>query len=258
MDVIYIISGFGVGALVGLTGVGGGALMTPLLIFGFGISPAVAVGTDLMFAAITKANGVWTHARQGSVEWPVVRRLLLGSLPAALLTLFALRQADLQNGFAQDVMTTTLGIALIVSAAALIFRRRLAQGSAAVNQAEGAAGRKTRIATVFTGAVLGVLVTLTSVGAGALGAAVLFWLYPRLKATRVVGTDLAHAVPLATVAGIGHWQLGTVDWVLLGSLLIGSLPGIYVGSRLSARVPEVWLRSVLASLLLVIGVRLMA
>ncbi len=258
MDIIFIISGFAVGALVGLTGVGGGALMTPLLIFGFGIAPAVAVGTDLMFAAITKANGVWTHARLGSVEWPIVRRMLLGSLPAALLTLLALRQVNLHTEFAQNLMTTTLGIALIISAAALLFRRRLAQGSATASRLSGETGNKIHVATVLTGAVLGVLVTLTSVGAGAMGVAALFWLYPRMKAVRVVGTDLAHAVPLTAVAGLGHWQLGTVDWVLLGSLLIGSLPGIYVGSRLSVRVPEAWLRAVLVSLLLVIGLRLVA
>ena len=254
MDVLFVISGFGVGVLVGLTGVGGGALMTPLLIFGFGVAPAVAVGTDLMFAAITKANGVWVHARQHSVEWRVVRWMLLGSLPASLITLLILRQVDLQTGVAQDVMTTTLGLALIVSAGALIFRHRLAQDDTGFAHDE--TGRKTQVATVLTGIVLGVLVTVTSVGAGALGAAVLFWLYPRMKAVRVVGTDLAHAVPLATVAGLGHWHLGTVDWILLGSLLIGSLPGIYIGSRLSARVPEIWLRSVLAILLLGIGVRL--
>ncbi len=256
MDAFFIISGLGVGILVGLTGVGGGALMTPLLIFGFGITPAVAVGTDLMFAAITKANGVWVHARQSSVEWRVVRWLLTGSLPAALLTLLVLRQVDLQTDAAQNVMTTTLGLALIISAGALIFRRRLAQSDTGLTHDE--TGRKTQIVTVLAGAVLGALVTLTSVGAGALGAAVLFWLYPQMKAVRVVGTDLAHAVPLATVAGLGHWHMGTVDWVLLGSLLIGSLPGIYIGSRLSARVPEVLLRSILAVLLLGIGVRLMA
>jgi len=256
MDVFFVISGFGVGILVGLTGVGGGALMTPLLIFGFGIAPAIAVGTDLMFAAITKANGVWVHARQHSVEWRVVRWMLLGSLPASLITLLVLRQVDLQTSVAQDVMTTTLGLALIVSAGALIFRHRLAQDDTGFAHDEKE--RKTKIATVVTGVVLGALVTLTSVGAGALGAAVLFWLYPRMKAVRVVGTDLAHAVPLATVAGLGHWHLGTVDWTLLGSLLIGSLPGIYIGSRLSARVPEIWLRSVLAILLLGIGVRLVA
>lgn len=258
MDAIFMISGFAVGLLVGLTGVGGGALMTPLLIFGFGVTPAVAVGTDLMFAAITKANGVWTHARQGSVEWPVVGRLALGSLPAALLTLLVLRQVDVSSAVVQEVMVTTLGLALIVSAIALLFRRRLVQGSESVSQQPGGAENKAHVMTVLTGVVLGVLVTLTSVGAGALGAAALFWLYPRMKAARVVGTDLAHAVPLATVAGIGHWQLGAVDWVLLGSLLIGSLPGIYVGSRLSIRVPEVWLRGMLVSLLVVIGLRLVA
>lgn len=258
MDVSFIISGFGIGALIGLTGVGGGALMTPLLIFGFGIAPAVAVGTDLMFAAITKANGVRVHARLGSVDWRIVRRLLLGSLPAALLTLLVLRKTNLHTEFAQYLLTTTLGIALIISAAALLFRRRLAQGSVAASQQMDDTGTTTHFLTVLTGVVLGVLVTLTSVGAGAVGAALLFYLYPQMKAARVVGTDLAHAVPLASVAGFGHWQLGTVDWLLLVSLLIGSLPGIYLGSRLSARVPEVWLRGVLASLLLVIGLRLVA
>ncbi len=258
MDVGFIISGFGVGALIGLTGVGGGALMTPLLIFVFGIAPAVAVGTDLMFAAITKANGVWTHARLGSVDWRVVRRLSLGSLPASLFTLLVMQQTNLHTGFAQQVLTTTLGIALMISAAALLFRRRLTQGSVTADEPMDDTGTKTHFFTVLTGVLLGVLVTLTSVGAGALGAAVLLWLYPRLSTSRIVGTDLAHAVPLAAIAGIGHWQLGTVDWPLLGSLLLGSLPGIYVGSRLSARVPEMWLRAVLSSLLLVIGLRLVA
>jgi uncharacterized protein len=258
MDVIYIISGFAVGLLVGLTGVGGGALMTPLLIFVFGVAPAVAVGTDLMFAAITKANGVWTHARQATVQWHIVRRLALGSLPAALLTTIALQQVDIYTGLAQEVMTTALGLALIVSAAALLFGRRLAAKRAADTQPSAESERRTRIATIVTGAVLGVLVTLTSVGAGALGAAILFWLYPRLSVSRVVGTDLAHAVPLALVAGIGHWHLGTVDWQLLTNLLMGSLPGIYFGSKLCTRLPERWMKPFLASLLLLIGMKLVA
>ena len=255
MDAGFIVSGFGVGLLVGITGVGGGALMTPLLIFGFGIAPAVAVGTDLIFAAITKAGGVWTHARQSTVDWRVVRRLASGSLPAALLTLMLLGEVDTHSAQAQGLITSILGVALMLTAAALLWRSRLAQVAQRTSHIER---RSVAPATVATGVVLGVLVTLTSVGAGALGAAVLFWLYPRLKAARVVGTDLAHAVPLTAVAGLGHWQMGTVDVSLLGMLLLGSLPGIYLGSRLSARVPERWLRPALATLLLLIGIRMIA
>ncbi len=255
MDVGFIVSGFGVGLLVGITGVGGGALMTPLLIFGFGIAPAVAVGTDLIFAAITKASGVWTHARQSTVDWLVVRRLASGSLPAAVLTLLLLGEIDTHSAQAQSLITSILGVALMLTAAALLWRSRMVLSP---RKLAGIEPRSVAPATVATGVVLGVLVTLTSVGAGALGAAVLFWLYPRFKAVRVVGTDLAHAVPLTAVAGLGHWQMGTVDVALLGMLLVGSLPGIYLGSRLSARVPERWLRPALATLLLLIGIRMVA
>jgi uncharacterized membrane protein YfcA len=262
MDAGFIVSGFVVGLLVGITGVGGGALMTPLLIFGFGIAPAVAVGTDLLFAALTKAGGVWVHARQATVDWHVVRRLAAGSLPAAALTLVVLDGFDTHSAQAERFITTTLGVALILTAAALLWRRRL-QETLIENRdsSNGGAGhredgRRTRIATVVAGVVLGVVVTLTSVGAGALGAAVLFWLYPRLRARQVVGTDLAHAVPLTALAGLGHWQLGTVDLMLLGMLLVGSLPGIYLGSRISGHLPERWLRPALATLLLLIGFRM--
>ncbi len=250
MDVLYPIAGLAVGFLVGLTGVGGGALMTPLLIFGFGFSPAVAVGTDLLYAAITKAGGVWVHARQATVDWRIVRRLASGSLPAALLTLWLLGRMESHAGQTEALITQALGLALIFTAGALLFRRhlrRLSGGWVAAHQG---------VLTVVVGALLGILVTLTSVGAGALGAAALFWLYPRLGAVRIVGTDIAHAVPLTAVAGIGHWQLGSVDWALLGALLLGSLPGIYLGSRLSAAMPERVLRPVLATLLLLIGFRL--
>ncbi len=256
MDVGFIVSGFVVGLLVGITGIGGGALMTPLLIFGFGISPAVAVGTDLVFAAITKASGVWTHARQATVDWRVVGRLASGSVPAALVTLAVLGEVDTHSPAAQGLITSVLGVALMLTAAALLWRSWLSKAPQ-----HGAAIRERRRVvpiTVATGVVLGVLVTLTSVGAGAMGAAALFWLYPRLSAARVVGTDIAHAVPLTAVAGLGHWQMGTVDTGLLVMLLAGSLPGIYLGSRLSKQIPERWLRPALATLLLVIGIRMIA
>jgi len=242
MDVGFIVSGFGVGLLVGMTGVGGGALMTPLLIFGFGITPAVAVGTDLVFAAITKASGVLTHARQLTVDWRIVRRAVLG-------------EVDTHSAEAQGFITTLLGVALMLTAAALLWRSHL---SKVPHTDAGVERQGVALATVVTGVVLGVLVTLTSVGAGALGAAALFWLYPRLSAVRVVGTDIAHAVPLTAVAGLGHWQMGTVDTGLLVMLLAGSLPGIYLGSRLSKKIPERWLRPALATLLLMIGFRMVA
>ncbi len=250
VDFLYPVAGLAVGFLVGLTGVGGGALMTPLLIFGFGFSPAVAVGTDLLYAAITKAGGIWVHARQATVDWRIVRRMAAGSLPAAMLTLWWLGLLDTHTSEAEQLITTTLGLALIFTAGALLFRQRLRAFSG------GWVARHQLVITVAVGAVLGVMVTLTSVGAGALGAAALFWLYPRLSAVRVVGTDIAHAVPLTAVAGIGHWQMGSVDWMLLGALLIGSLPGIYLGSRLSALMPDRILRPILATLLLLIGFRL--
>lgn len=246
------LAGLVVGFLVGLTGVGGGAIMTPLLIFGFGIPPLVAVGTDLFYAAITKLGGVWTHARQSTVDWPVVRRLATGSLPAALLTLCLLAWLETDGVYLQGIITTTLGLALMISAAALLYRRRLREARSDF------ARRWQGPATIATGAVVGVLVTLTSVGAGALGAAALFWLYPRLRAASVVGTDLAHAIPLAALAGLGHWQLGSVDFTLLGTLLLGSMPGIYLGSRFSSKLPERWLRPMLATLLFFIGIRLVA
>lgn len=226
--------------------------MTPLLIFGFGIPAAVAVGTDLLYAAFTKLGGVWSHARQNTVDWRVVTRLASGSIPAAILTLLVLKQieASALHTNLEFLITTTLGVALIVTALALLLRHRLREA------------KFTRLlpwqkpGTMVVGALVGVMVTLSSVGAGALGAAALFWLYPRLSAARVVGTDIAHAVPLAAVAGFGHWQLGNVDYVLLGTLLLGSLPGIYLGSHFSTKLPEQILRPTMAVLLMVIGIRL--
>lgn len=246
------LAGLGVGFLVGLTGVGGGAIMTPLLIFGFGLAPLLAVGTDLLYAAITKLGGVVTHARQSTVDWRIVRRMAMGSLPATLLSLWVLGQLDTSSTQMEGFVTTTLGVALIMTALALLLRQHLRDSHLALVE------RWQRPATIATGAVVGVLVTLTSVGAGALGAAALFWLYPRLRSASVVGTDIAHAVPLTAVAGLGHWQLGSVDFSVLGALLLGSLPGIYLGSRFSNKLPDRWLRPAMATLLFFIGIRLVA
>lgn len=256
MDIGYIISGFAVGLLVGLTGVGGGSLMTPLLVFLFAFKPAIAVGTDLLFASITKTVGVSVHhGTHGSVDWKIVRQLAYGSLPAAIITIFILRQLDQSGKDISGLITYSLGIALILTSIAVLIRSVL-QRNAPPPEAESSVGRfgdKQLPYTIFTGVVLGALVTLSSVGAGALGTVALFFLYPRLPTVKVVGTDLAHAIPLTAIAGLGHLSLGNVNFTLLGSLLIGSVPGIWLGSHLSARIPDKILRPALATVLLLIG-----
>lgn len=255
IDFAQTVSGFAVGVIVGLTGVGGGSLMTPLLVLLFGIHPATAVGTDLLYAAITKSGGTWVHGRRGTVDWSIVTRLASGSLPAAGLTLFLMSTfAPGGLGGASKLISSSLGVALLLTAAALVFRHRI-QSWAKTHAPES--GSPAWL-TVAIGAILGTLVTLSSVGAGALGVTALFFLYPRLPAIRIVGSDLAHAVPLTLVAGIGHWWLGSVNWSLLGSLLLGSLPGIYLGSHLATRIPERMLRPALAAMLVLVGGRLIA
>ncbi len=252
---LYSVSGFVVGVLVGLTGVGGGSLMTPLLVLLFGIHPTTAVGTDLLFACITKTGGTFVHGLSNTVDWKITRRLALGSVPATVLTLLVLAYFNRghQEG-AAGLITTVLGFALILTAVALVARKRILDFFATRVGAfeEG----HSRILTVVLGALLGVLVSLSSVGAGAIGVTVLLILYPRLPVARIVGSDIAHAVPLTLIAGIGHWWLGSVDWPLLGSLLVGSLPGIVIGSYVAARVPDRMLRPILASTLAVVGGRL--
>ena len=260
MELGYIFSGFAVGLLVGVTGVGGGSLMTPLLVFLFGFQPAVAVGTDLLFAAITKTTGVWVHhGKHGSVNWKIVGLMAVGSLPAALVTIFVIRHMASLGKETSGLITYSLGIALILTAAALLVRSYLTRNSERVVESSYAnTGRFKSIqapATILTGVVLGVLVTLSSVGAGALGTIAILFLYPKMSTLKVVGTDLAHAIPLTAVAGLGHLSLGHVDFGLLGSLLVGSLPGIWIGSHIGAKIPEKILRPILASILMVIGLK---
>jgi uncharacterized membrane protein YfcA len=232
--------------------------MTPLLVFLFGIPPVNAVGTDLLFAAITKSGGVWAHNRRKTIEWRIVGLLTAGSLPASLLTSSVLHSVVTQKEEINVIITTLLGAALILTSVALLFKKEFQQvGRHLSNNVFPTWIRWRSVATVFMGVMLGVLVTMTSVGAGALGAAMLFFLYPSLPTARIVGTDIAHAVPLTAVAGLGHLQMGTVDFVLLGSLLLGSLPGIYLGSHFSTKVPEKIMRPILASMLMLIGVKFM-
>ena len=262
-DFAFILAGFGVGLIVGLTGVGGGSLMTPALIFFFGVKPHLAIGTDLLFAAFTKMGGTVSLARQRLVPWRVVGLLCAGSIPAALLGLWALHQVGPESAQAQRVMTTTLGVALLLTAAATLYKaimfspERAAQVAAArSSRAPDATQPRHWSLPVLLGAVIGLLVTFTSVGAGAIGVSVLLLVFPHLPLPRIIAADIAYAVPLTLVAGLGHASLGSVDWPLLGLLLCGSLPGIWLGSRLVAHTPERLIRSILSALLAWAGAKL--
>lgn len=247
---LYVGSGFLVGLLVGLTGVGGGSLMTPLLVLVFGIHPAAAVGTDLLYAAATKSVGTALHGIGRTVAWRITARLALGSVPAAGLALLVLSRFDLRGASVEQLISLVLGLVLVLSAASLFLRRRLAARAAAWLTLSP---RRAARSTVITGAIVGVLVSISSVGAGALGMTVLVLLYPREPIHRLVGADIAHAVPLTLLAGAGHWLLGDVIWPLFALLLAGSVPGVCLGSLLSARVPEHVLRPLLAATLLIVG-----
>ncbi len=250
----FAVAGFIVGALVGVTGVGGGSLMTPILILLFGVSPATAVGTDLLFAAATKSVGSIVHSFNRTIDWRVVRRLATGSLPATALALFTLSLLHMSAGGARHIITAILASALLLTAVVLITRDRISARYAA--RLGSLDESSIALLTVAMGAVLGILVTFSSVGAGAIGVTALVLLYPRIPMARIVGSDIAHAVPLTLVAGLGHGAMGSLDLYTLLSLLVGSFPGIFIGSWVSARIPELALRYVLAGVLIVVGARL--
>jgi uncharacterized protein len=251
---LYMLSGFFVGLLVGQTGMGGGSLMTPILVLLFGIHPATAVGTDLLYASATKTVGTLVHGLNHTVDWNIVRRLASGSVPATVITLLVISNFAVTGATSARVISTVLGVMLLLTAVSLIFRVRFLHLIGPVLDRISPA-QATQL-TVLTGVVLGVLVTLSSVGAGALGVTALIMLYPRAPMAIIVGSDIAHAVPLTLVAGIGHWWLGSVDWPLLTSLLSGSIPGIILGSYLSAHIPDRALRPILAVVLCIVGGRL--
>jgi uncharacterized membrane protein YfcA len=254
IDPLYVASGFGVGVLVGMTGVGGGSLMTPLLILLFGIHPSTAVGTDLLYASATKVGGSVVHGFTRSIYWPAVIRLASGSIPASLLTLLVLWQLDLKTDAGRSLVNVVLCFALFLTAASLIFRKAIMESLR--RRMEQFDARTIARATVLAGAILGVLVSISSVGAGAVGVTALLLLYPQLPMARIVGSDIAHAVPLTLIAGLGHWAMGAIDWHLMGVLLLGSLPGIVIGSYFATRVPETALRLVLAVTLIVVAGKL--
>jgi len=253
-DALHAIAGFLVGALVGLTGVGGGSLMTPLLVLMFGVNPKTAVGTDLLYAAMTKMVGTGVHGWRDTVDWKIFRRLATGSIPAALVSLVVLQAAGEINAHAEKIIVDVLGVMLVVTAFAAFFQVRLV-AFAKSHHAED--NHRVLIPTIALGAFIGVAVSISSVGAGAIGVTALLMLYPRMPVSRIVGTDIVHAVPLALVAGFGHWLYGDVDSELLVNLLAGSIPGVFIGSMLSSRAPDRLLRPAIAAVLLISGFKLL-
>ena len=260
-DFAFVFAGFVVGLVVGLTGVGGGSLMTPILIFVFGVKPHLAIGTDLLFAAFTKMGGTVSLARARVIDWRVVGQTALGSIPAALITLYFLQRLGPANPATQAIMTTTLGLALLLTATATVYkilRGKASPTHIAPEQLALATHSRHWALPILFGAVIGTLVTLTSVGAGAIGVIVLMLLYPALPLPRIVAADIAHAVPLTLVAGLGHASIGSVDWPMLIKLLAGSLPGIWFGSQLMLKIPERVIRSLLSALLAYAGLKLIS
>ena len=255
MTLSYIVSGFAVGLLVGMTGVGGGSLMTPLLTLLFGVPPSVAVGTDLAFASITKSAGTLTHRLRGTIRWDIVKRLCMGALPAAVVSTLALKSFGTLSPEIGQIIRYSIAGSVLLTVVALIFKGRMLAWINAHPERQ-LQGNKLAAATIISGAVLGVLVTVSSIGAGAIGATLLVMLYPRMSSAEVAGTDIAYAVPLTAIAALGHWWLGSIHWELLASLLVGSLPGITLGSWVARSVPERFLRVLLAMTLTGVAVKL--
>jgi uncharacterized membrane protein YfcA len=256
LNPLFVLSGFAVGFLVGMTGVGGGSLMTPLLILLFHVHPTTAVGTDLLYASVTKTGGSLVHGLNKTIDWRIVTRLATGSLPASLLTLLAIHLLAIDPAAMNLIVTRVLGVTLLATALALIFRKKLLSS---YSRRVGVLRESQTIAfTVLTGVVLGILVTVSSVGAGALGVTALILLYPELPIVKIAGSDIAHAVPLTLVAGLGHLFSGGIDLTVLESLLLGSLPGIMISSLFAPRIPDLVLRLILAATLTLSGLRLLA
>ena len=254
---MLIFAGFFVGLIVGATGVGGGALMTPILLLIFGVAPAAAIGTDLWFSGITKLAAGKVHHQKGLVDWSVVKLLWLGSLPSSAAVLLLMRLKPIQS----DVfLKHAIGVAILIAVIGLIFHstlQRIGRGQRLHNEIHFK--RCQPILTILAGVLLGVLVTLTSVGAGAIGAVVFAFLYPlRLTPARLIATDIVHAIPLALFAGMGHLIIGNVDFLLLGWLLLGSIPGVIIGARISAVLPPVILRYLLALVLAISAIKLLS
>ncbi|MEN9864755.1 MAG: hypothetical protein RL748_345 [Pseudomonadota bacterium] len=255
MTLSFVFSGFAVGLLVGMTGVGGGSLMTPMLTLLFGVSPTVAVGTDLAFASITKSAGTLTHKMRGTVNWRIVKLLCMGALPAAILATLWLKEFGTLNKEIGQIIRYSIAGSVLLTVCALLFKRKIMAWINAHPERQ-LQGTKLDAATIIAGLVLGALVTISSIGAGAIGATLLVMMYPHLTPAEIAGTDIAYAVPLTAIAAFGHWYLGSIDWTLLATLLIGSVPGITIGSFVARAVPERFLRGLLATTLTTVAAKL--
>lgn len=259
MEIIYIAAGALVGLIIGLTGVGGGSLMTPILVLGFGIPPAIAVGTDLLYAALTKCSGIYFHHKNHTVDWKVVSLLGSGSVPSSLITIAILENLKKTGFNYDDIILVTLGVMLVLTAFIILIKNRLISFIQA-NHSDKLVIKLIKnykpLITILCGCMLGCVVTISSVGAGAIGSALLFLLYPRKPSISIVGTDIAHAVPLTAIAGLGHLHFGSVDFNLLFGLLTGGVPAIYLGSLFGKKLPDNILRPLIAVLLLAMGVKL--
>ncbi len=259
MELIHIAAGALVGLIIGLTGVGGGSLMTPILVLGFGISPAIAVGTDLLYAALTKCSGIFFHHKNHTIDWKVVLLLGSGSIPSSLITISILEHLKKTGFNYDDIIILTLGVMLILTSIIILIKNRLISFIHANHDDSYFVNFVRRYRpqiTILCGCLLGCVVTLSSVGAGAIGSAILFLLYPHKKPISIVGTDIAHAVPLTAIAGLGHLHFGSVDFNLLFGLLVGGIPAIYLGSIIGKKLPDKVLRPLIALLLLAMGVKL--
>ena len=249
MDIVIVLAGFFIGTIVGISGIGAGSITTPFLLL-YGVSPIVAVGTNLFYTAATKLSALWIYQREGVIQWRIVCLLCLGSIPATGLILSLLNHYDAKGYDFNGLITLLIGISLVLNASVMLFKTHLMHVSATPKPLR----QNTRAwATVAAGFAIGTLVSLSSIGAGTLGAAILLLIYPNLPARNIVGVDIAHAVPLALVAGFGHWHLGSIDFALLLNLLIGSIPGILIGSQLGRYFTDQRLRTLLASLLFCSG-----
>ena len=256
IDTSYALAGALTGFVIGLTGVGGGALMTPILLIFFNVSPTTAIATDLWFAAITKLVGTMTHYTSGNVDWQVAIRLWKGSIPIALFTVFTISMGA--NVSKLDWLTRVISAVVLITALGLLFAPKLRAFalSLRIGQPERFLSLQPTL-TIISGAVLGLCVALTSVGAGALGSVVLLYLYPlRMTPHRLVATDIVHAIPLALVAGLGYLFAGMVDWMMLLSLLIGSIPTVLLGSKLAGMVSGRWIQLSLAVILCLVGLKI--
>lgn len=252
---LYSLAGLMVGALVGMTGVGGGSLMTPLLVMLFGFHPATAVGTDLLYASVTKTVGTAVHNKRKTVDWRIVASLACGSIPTSIATIYVMSRVGTLAQSAAGVLNLILGVTLLLTGISVLLRPWIIRWAGP--RVDHASSKSISGWTILLGASLGILVTVTSVGAGALGTTALLMLYATLPVARIAGSDIAHAVPLTLIAGIGHWMIGTVDFTLMAALLVGSIPGIILGSLIATKSSDNVLRPVLGITLIVVAIRML-